>query len=241
MAHVPIVEKTDNRKGIIASIVYLILLLFILFFVTYSEPDPPKVTVAIPIILGDDGLTDFEIDNAGGGAPSAETDPVPQPVENPKEQPTQTEESPVRTPTGTGTTNSQNTSSESSSAPNPFSGSGSGGSGSSGSGGGFGSDTGPGTGSGDPGRGIAGNRVRLNDLKTQPKTPNHEQCQIALILRVDAQGKVLRVDVDRNNTTTTNQRLIDEVIGLTKNEVKYKEKPGAQVESVYYTITVRPN
>lgn len=237
---VPIVEKSDNRKGIIASAIYLITLLFLLFFITYSEPDPPKVTVSLPILMGDDGITDFDIHNAGGGSPADAANPVPQPEENPKEQHTQEEESPVKVNKGTGSTPSNNSSSQEAAPTSPFSGGGNGGSGT-GSGGGFGADTGPGTGSGEPGQGLAGNRVRVSNIHTMPKTPNNEHCQIALKLTVDSQGKVLRADVDRNNTTTTNQRLIDEVIELAKKEVRYKEKPGAKNELLFYTVTVQPN
>lgn len=239
MAQVPVVREIDNRKGIIAAIAYLLIALFLLFFITYSEPDPPKVTVPIPIVMEDTGISEFEIHNAGGGAPSQTVDPKPSPVENPKEQPTQ-EESPVQTSSGTGSSESQNTTSEPKEAANPFSGGGSGGSGTSGSGGGFGSDTGPGSGAGEAGTGKAGDRVRISNITSKPKTPNDEICTIALKLTIDSQGKVMRADVIRNGTTATNQRLIDEVIGFAKKEVRYKEKPGAREEVTYYTVTVQP-
>src|SRR5690554_2318784 len=162
MAQVPVVRETDNRKGIIAAIAYLMIALFLLFFITYSEPDPPKVTIPIPIVMGESGIDDFEIHNAGGGAPSEAVNPQPAKEENPQEQPTQ-EKSDVQVSSGTGTSKSNNTTSEPTEAANPFSGKGSGGSGTSGSGGGFGSDTGPGSGVGEPGTGDAGDRVRLSD------------------------------------------------------------------------------
>lgn len=240
MNQVPIVRTADRRMGIIGAIVFLLITLFLLFFFTFTEPDPPKVTVPVPVILGEKGITDFEVNNAGGGAPSENTNPVPEPEESPKEQPTQEEESPVTVPDGSENSESDNAAEEESSAPNPFSGNGSEGSGDSGSGGGFGSDDGPGSGSGDPGRGAEGERVRLANIHSQPKTPNDERTKIAFKLTVDAQGKVLRADVIRSATTTSNQRLIDEVIGLVKKEVKYKKKPGARNEIVYYTVTVQP-
>lgn len=240
MARVPVVRKTDNRKGIIAAIAFLLVTLFLLFFIKYSEPDPPKVTEPIPIVMGESGIENFEIHNAGGGAPSQNTDPKPVTEENPEEQPTQ-EDSPVETSSGTGDTDSENTTSEPEEAANPFSGSGSGGSGTSGSGGGFGSDDGPGSGSGEAGTGAAGDRVRISNIHSKPQTPNDEFCRIALKLTVDSQGKVLRADVIRSNTTATNQRLIDEMIQLAKKEVRYKEKPGARNEVTYYTVSVEPN
>ena len=236
---VPIIRASDNRNGIIAAIVYLLFVVFLMFFIKHKEPDPPKLTVPVPIVMEDTGITDFEIESGGGGAPSAETNPVPAPVENPKEQPTQ-EESPIQVPTGTGTSNNQNTTSQDNAPANPFSGAGSGGSGISGSGGVFGSDAGAGSGSGSPGQGMAGDRVRLSNIITKPKTPNDENCKIALKLIVDSRGKVVFAESIRENTTTTNQLLINEVIELVKKEVKYREKPGAVNETTFYTVTVRP-
>jgi len=239
MAQVPVVRIEDNRKGIIAAIAFLIISLFLLFFITYSEPDPPKVTIPIPVLMGESGIDNFEINNGGGGAPSPTVNPDPATVEQPKEQPTQ-DQSPVQTTTGSGTSSSQTSSSEPAEPANPFSGNGSGGSGTSGSGSGFGSDTGPGSGTGEAGSGSAGDRVRISNIKSKPKTPNDEVCKISLKLTVNSQGSVLRADVIRNQTTATNQRLIDEVIGLAKKEVRYKEKPGARDEITYYTVTVQP-
>lgn len=239
MAQVPVVRASDNRKGIIAAIAFLLITLFLLFFIKYSEPDPPKQTVPIPIVMGESGIENFEIHNAGGGAPSQNVNPEPATEENPEEQPTQ-EDSPVETSSGTGSSERENTTSEPTEAANPFSGNGSGGSGTSGEGGGFGSDTGPGSGEGEPGTGAAGDRVRMSNIRSKPKTPNDEVCRISLKLTVDSQGKVLRADVIRKGTTATNQTLIDEVIGLAKKEVRYKEKPGAKNEITYYTVTVQP-
>lgn len=239
MRKIPVVREEDHRKGIIGSIVFLLILLFLLFFVKYSEPDPPKVTIPIPIVMAESGIDDFEIHNAGGGAPSETIDPQPNPLENPEKQPTQ-EESSVQVTSGTGETKNNTSSAQEEEAANPFSGGGSGGSGTSGSGGGFGSDIGPGSGSGEAGAGGAGERVRLSNIQSKPKTPNDERSTIALKLTVDSQGKVVRADVIRSGTTASNQTLIDEVINLVKKEVRYKEKPGARNEITYYTVTVQP-
>jgi hypothetical protein len=237
MARVPVVQKEDNRKGIIASLLYLGIALFLLFFIKYAEPDPPKVTVPIPITMAESGIEDFEISNAGGGSPSETETVTPDPQPNPEEQPTQ-EESPVTVPSGTGESDSE-TSSEAETESSPFSGNGQGGEGN-GSGPGFGNDEGPGTGPGDSGTGGSGDRVRENNLTSNPKTPNDQRCKIALKLTVDSRGSVVAASIIRANTTTTNQRLIDEVINLVKKEVKYKEKPGSRNETAFYTVTVNP-
>jgi hypothetical protein len=241
MSRAPVIEQSDNRKAIVFTIVMFLLTLFLLFFIKFHEPDPPKVTIPIPITMADEGIENFEIHNAGGGAPSEQTVEETQPEPTPQEQPVQ-EESTVAIPTGTGDTDSDasTTSETTQEAPNPFSGSGSGGAGSAGQGTGFGPDSGPGSGSGEPGSGAAGERIRLTNLKSNPKTPNSSICKIALQLTVDERGVVVAANVVRAQTTTTNQVLIDEVIDLVRKEVRYKEKPGARHETAYFTVTVQP-
>lgn len=238
MSQVPVVEQQDHRKGIIAAVLSLLLTLFILFFIKYSEPDPPKVTVPIPISMAEEGIEEFEINNAGGGAPS-ETQTTTDQNPSAEEQPTQ-DESSVTVPEGSdqGDTESSTPTEEPSS---PFSGGGTGGQGSDGSGGGFGADEGPGEGDGDPGTGSAGDRKRLNNIKSKPKTPNSNINTIALKLTVDQRGVVVAAEADMANTTTTNRALIDEVIELVKKEVRYEERPNARNQIAYYTVTVKPS
>jgi len=241
MSQVPIVHKADNRRGIIAAVISLLVALFLLFFIKWHEPDPPKVTVPIPLTMAEDGIDDFEIYNAGGGEPAA-NESVSETIQPTPEKVDTQEESPVETITGNNESNSSSTTtSEQTEAPsNPFSGSGSGGNGTSGNGPGFGNDTGPGTGSGEPGTGGQGDRVRVSNLTSKPKTINNVRSTIAFKLTVDEFGKVIGVSVVRANTTTTNQRLIDEVIELVKKEVKYAQKRGSRPEVAYYTVTVEP-
>lgn len=241
MSSAPVVEQSDHRKAILVTVLIFLLSLFLLFFITFHEPDPPKITTPIPIAMAEDGIENFEIHNAGGGSPAEQVVEEAQPEPTPAEQPVQ-EESPVTTPTGTGETDSDasTTSETPQEAPSPFSGSGSGGAGTAGQGSGFGQDTGPGSGSGEPGSGATGERIRLTNLKSNPKTPNSSICKIALKLLVDERGHVVSVSLIRSETTTTNQALIDEVMDLVKKEVRYKEKPGARSEYAYYTVTVQP-
>lgn len=236
MARVPVVEKEDNRKAIAAAVLALLITLFLLFFIKYHEPDPPKVTVAIPITMSDEGIENFEISSGGGGTPSPTESQEQVVAESSQEQPTQ-DESPVTVTSGSGSASDATSTADE--PANPFSGTGTGGQGTAGTGGGFGSDDGPGPGSGDPGLG-SGDRIRLTNIKSRPKTPNSQLVQIALKLTVDSRGVVVGASVDRNNTTTTNQALIDEVIELAKKEVTYKPREGARNQVLFYTVTVQP-
>lgn len=237
---VPVVKTEDNRNAIIAVVVVFLITLFLLFFIKYHEPDPPKITTPIPITMADDGIEDFEVDDGGGGAPSEEVSPEEVVSDAAQEQPTQEEESPITESSGSGDSDDATSTSEEPST-SPFSGGGSGGEGDDGSGGGFGSDDGPGGGDGPPGTGPAADRVRLNELSGKPKTPNNQFVKIYLVLTVDSRGRVVRASVDRNNTTTTNNTLIDEVIEMVKDQIRYKEKPGARDEKVYFSVNVTPN
>jgi hypothetical protein len=239
MANVPIVYKEDDRKGMIAALLALLITLFLLFFIKYHEPDPPKVTIPIPITMSEEGIEEFEISNAGGGAPSAVSESVTEPQASPQEQATQ-EESAVSVPSGSQSSSSTTSTTQTTQQSSPFSGTGSGGTGTSGSGGGFGPDSGPGTGPGEPGSGTAGERIRKNDLMSDPKTPNTSVCEIALKLIIDSNGNVVAVSEIRDKTTTTNQSLINEVKSLVKKEVKYDARPNTANTTVYYTVTVQP-
>ena len=237
MAQVQVVNKKDDIKGMIASFLVSLLVLFLLFFIKYAEPDPPKITVPIPISMAEEGIEEFDIHNAGGGTPSESIENTPDPQPSAENIETQAE-SPVSVPTGNGESSSNTN--QNNTPTNPFSGNGTGGSGTSGSGGGFGSDNGQGSGSGNPGSGSNGDRVRQNNLSSNPKTPNTSVCQIAMKLIIDSNGNVVAVSEIRDKTTTTNQALIDEVKALVKKEVKYDKRPGAANATVYYTVTVRP-
>jgi hypothetical protein len=54
MANVPVVHKEDDIKGMIAAALALMIMLFLLFFIKYHEPDPPKVTLPIPITMSEE-------------------------------------------------------------------------------------------------------------------------------------------------------------------------------------------
>ncbi|HTO38544.1 MAG TPA: hypothetical protein VL021_08980 [Brumimicrobium sp.] len=242
MKQEPIIRASDNRLGVVAAVLYLLIVLFLLFFITSTEPDPPKVTVPIAITMGNEGITYFEINNGGGGAPSEKAEPVETPKESPADVPTQ-EESEVTVVKGSGSSkNNTNTTPKPSEPADPFANSsaGTGGSGTSGSGTGLGSDSGPGTGSGPVGWGMVGDRTRTKFI-SDPQTPNNEICEIQVKAIVDSQGKIIHAESIRSGTTTTNQTLINEVVSLVKKEIRYKEKPGAANEIAFITVSVKPN
>ncbi|HEU0227758.1 MAG TPA: hypothetical protein VFQ86_08475 [Arachidicoccus soli] len=240
MTEIEIVKKSDSRLGMLAALIYVLLTLFFLFFITYSVADPPKITVPLPVKMGDVGISDFQVDNGGGGSPSKTITTNPDNSNNPKKQATQ-EQSSVQVPSGTGKSNQQGKVTNTAASNNPFSGTGTGGSGTSGTGTGFGNDNGPGGGTGNPGVGGGGNRKLLSHSLPKPKTINDETGVVVFNLTVDALGKVLRADVNRQKTTIDNQKLIDEIKSMVLRDVHYSKKSGAQNVIISYSVSVYPN
>ena len=108
---------------------------------------------------------------------------------------------------------------------------------SSGKGSGFGTDNGPGSGSG-PGGG-AGGRLRYGDPNTDNINSDEPQT-IYLKLSINAEGEVVGGQ-STSKTTTTDQRLINQVLANVKSQVRYSKKPGASLEFVYLPVNVRAN
>jgi hypothetical protein len=119
-------------------------------------------------------------------------------------------------------------------APNPF------GPGAKGAGGSFGNDNGEwgnGTGSG-PGTGIKANpnRIRLSEPSVS-HIASEKEVIVVLKLTVNAAGKVLSA-TRSSLTTTTDTRIINQVITAVKNQVKYNETPGAELESQVIMVLI---
>lgn len=237
-SRIPVVLQEDDRKAKLVTAVTFLVTLFLLFFIKYQEPDPPKRTIPIPMSIAEEGISNFEVYSGGGGAAGGEVNEVPQ-QETPSapDQATQ-ESSEVTTQTGSSTGSSSQATTEINRPSNPFAGGGN--SSGDGNSSGFGPDDGPGQGPGQPGRGGGGDRIRKSNMTSQPNTPNSQAGTIAFKLIIDATGNVVSVSFIRDESSIQNQTLIKEVIELVKREVKYNEKPGAANEIVYYTARVSP-
>lgn len=253
--NVPIVNKIDRRRGIIAASIFLLLMVLVLLFCSFELPDPPlepeKVAMTMEYELRGEYL---EQDNGGGSGSPAQSNEVSDPDPQPDVQENATqEESPITVNSGNGSSDKPNPKpNDTPTKPNEpkpdasltgsFGGNGSGGQSGSGNGTGFGNDDGPGDGTGPAGGGgTPGERIRITDIHSTPDTPNFQFCKVGLKLTVNASGNVVGVSVLRSNTTTTNEALIQEIIKLAKSEVKYKARPGARNEICYLTVKVEPN
>jgi hypothetical protein len=233
-------EKRDEQIGWLVSAIALTLLIIFLILKTFEMADPPPVDFVmeaqteIPIEIDLKNLK-VETGNAGSGSPT--DDPIDQPKPQQQEVLSSTKPSSTKTESGksnktNSTTQSNNTATTTTQSTNPF---GTGGNnGNTGSGTSpFGSDTGSG-GTGPGGSGGGEGRVRLNDPTFDHITTDVD-VTIYLKLTVNEDGIVVAA-TSTAKTTTTDQRIINQVIAAVKNQVKYSKYPGAGLVTQYLTV-----
>jgi hypothetical protein len=241
MATIPVFEKRDQQIGIIASAIFLTLLFIILVMFTYQVADPAPRPFVQPAATS---LENLEIENlkveVGGSSAGSPSDaPVEQPQIQTEKVLTKKENPKTKSPTGeSSNSNSPNSKAEASSqqqSTNPF---GTGGSATSGQGTSkFGSDNNGAAGTGPGGVGDGKGRIRLNDPVVDDiiSDANH---RINLRLTVNSEGNVVAIKNIASETTTNDQRIINQVIAAVKNQVKYNKKNDAGLEIVFLTVNL---
>ena len=249
MASLPIVNIHDKRVGIVAAILFMILLGITLYLIKYTIADPPPKPYVQPAVAE---MTELEFKNlkldggTGGGTPSDDpVDPTPKPQteqvltkpDNPK-----TSSASGKSNKNTSKTTKDNPPSTTKEAPNPFGDGGQKGGKGGGTAGKFGNDNntaGPGKGP-TGGGGDAKDRIRLNDPQTND-IASSENHKVSLRLTIDQDGKVVDVRNISSMTTTVDQRIINQVIAVVKNQVRYNKKPGAELQQVFLTVNINAN
>ncbi|MCE2711010.1 MAG: hypothetical protein LW688_00535 [Cryomorphaceae bacterium] len=243
MGAYPIVRESDRNAGIIASAVTMLILFLYLYFTTIFMADPPPrdIPVKTETTIDQLELKDLIVENPGGqGGGTPSNDPLDEP--KPQTQQVLTKPKNPRTQTTTGqSTNdnnpfSNNPSSSIQQSNNPFGDGGSGGGRGGGRGGGFGSDEGN-HGTGRGGTGDGSGRVRLNDPKVD-HIQTDVDVTINLKLTINATGEVISAANIASKTTTTDQRIINQVIAAVKSQVKYSKDLDAGLVLAYLTVKV---
>ncbi len=239
-------ELKDKKVGFISSAAFLLLLCLGLYIYTLKPYREPKEVIQAEVFMEIplEAYTEIppkgtKIGGGGGGTPSNA------PVDNPKPQTEKiitNSNGEVKTTSGQSnnqnTNNSENTSTSVRKAENPFGDGGDGGGkgGGRGKGTGFGRDEGTGSGSGG-GNGDANKpRIRLNDPNDDNISSN-QSCKVCLKLSINAEGDVVRAE-NTSKTTTTDQKVINQVISNVKNQVRYNKKEGASLEQVFLTVNI---
>lgn len=240
-------ELKDKRTGLISSFAALLILYVLLYISTFerhaeTETQPVEVLMEIPLEQYiEEPPRNNKAGGGGGGTPSND------PVDEPKPQTEKilaAKDGDVKTHSGKSdnhnSANSENTSSSTQKSDNPFStdgGSGGGKGGGKGKGTGLGRDEGAGEGDGGGNGNNSKPRIRLNDPNNDNISSN-QSCKVALKLSVNAEGDVVRAENLTSKTTTTNQKVISQVVSNVKNQVKYNKKEGASLEMVYLTVNI---
>lgn len=240
MATIPIVNTIDKRKGIVAAIMAMLLLLLYLLWETIEMADPPPkdpILITETIMPEEIDLKDFVVEG-GSAAGSPVIDDVKPPTPQTEQVLTSNTPKPVTTPTGqsthTNANNNTNTHSTSEQSSNPF---GSGGNNGSTGSGTFEGSNGPGV--QGPGTGSGIERVRLNDPIVD-HLESSEYATITLVLTIDAEGNIVNATCNKAKTTTTNQILINRVINEVKRQVKYNKDKGASLAKVSLMVQITP-
>lgn len=242
-------ESKDRRIALIISSVTILLILLIAWFTSFFiHPPIPEDT---PPIQSDEIIEEFIIDNVkviteeggGSGSGTPTNDPIDEPAPQSERYVTQSSSD---TKVFSGQSNNQtapNSNNPSSttrqSSYNPFGTGGDGGGSGSGSGSGFGNDAGnggSGTGLGT-GNGNGKTRIRLNDPKV-----DHIKTDVSVVinlkLTISEAGEVVSASNLASKTTTTDQRIINQVISEVKKQVKYNKDPGAGMVQVFLTVRI---
>lgn len=243
MANIPIVDKMDARKGLIASLLLMLIGFVLLSFMYYEIPDPlPEDTVVIAKTEIDEiVLKELKMEGGSGGG-----EPTDAPIDQPKPQTEQvlTNTRPTETniPTGqsthTNANNPDNTASTTQQVDNPFGNGGNGSGNGGGSGTGLGQDTGNTDGSGGGSGTGAASRKRLNNVSVGGIYIDTD-ATIGYKLTVDAQGNVVAFTNVKGTTTTTNQSLINKIGYAIKSQVKFNKDSGSPLVYQFYTVRVK--
>jgi len=244
MAAIPIVDIRDRNIGFISAIVLLALIIVYLLLTTYQIADPPPqefvMKMEAPISEMEFKNLKVEGGSSGGGTPSDapidDPKPVVEKILTQKTNPTH------KTTSGEGKTTNTDKSDHPSQGPqksdNPFGSNGKDGKNGGGSGGPFGDDKGDGGKGGGEGdkQGGGGVRTRLNDPEVDHIETN-VNIVVYLKLTVNENGTVISA-VSTSKTTTTDQRIISQVIAAVKNTVKYSKDPGAGMVTQFLTVRI---
>lgn len=245
--------KKDKRVSLFYTLLGGIVFFLLLQFNGYKIPTPPLPEQLlyknaeldlIPVELESEPLTTNGGSQGGAGTPS--NDPLTN-KPNPQTQKILTDNnSKVGVNSGQSTrTNTdhvtQNTATTIQKSDNPF---GTGGGSDHGTGSGvFGNDNGAGNGKGK-GNGLGdgngngtGERKRLNNLNTSGLQSNQD-CTIKMRLSVNAEGNIVAIEV-LPGTTTNNQKLIQQITSLVKQQIKYNKRTGAAIEKINYSVNVK--
>ena len=230
-----VADPKDVKAGLVSAVASIILLMILLFLITYQIADPPAqdVVVRAEAVIDEILLKDLKLESGsiGGGSPSNDR------VDKPKEQIQEiiTGKS-KRSSDKSGKSNKTNGNDANNEATNPFRGDGNGGK--NGTGQGAFDRTGD-IDDGDGGLGKGNEEIRLRISNANlPQYDIDYDSNIHLQLTVNANGEVVAAKSIKSKTTCSDQRIINQVINEVMRQVKYKKENGAGLVYTFYTVKI---
>jgi hypothetical protein len=235
-----VANPKDVKAGLVSAVASIILLMILLFLITYQIADPPAqdVVVRAEAVIDEILLKDLKLESGsiGGGSPS--DDRVDKPKEQIQEIITGKSKRSSDKSGKSNKTNGNDANNEASTtvqSQDPF--------GSGGSGGKNGAGNGPFSGPGNsddgddgPGKGDGG-RLRISNV-ILPLYDNDFDVSIHLQLTVNENGEVVAAKSIKSKTTCSDQRIINQVVNEVIRQVKYKKENGAGLIYTFYTVKI---
>ena len=236
-----VADPKDVKAGLVSAVASIILLMILLFLITYQIADPPAqdVVVTAEAVIDEILLKDLKLESGsiGGGSPS--DDRVDKPKEQIQEIITGKSKRSSDKSGKSNKTNGNDANNEASTtvqSQDPFGSGGSGGK----NGAGNGPFSGPGNsddGDGGLGKGNGESRVRTSNADLPQYDIDYES-NIHLQLTVNANGEVVAAKCIKSKTTCYDQRIINQVINEVMRQVKYKKENGAGLVYTFYTVKI---
>ena len=236
-----VADPKDVKAGLVSAVASIILLMILLFLITYQIADPPAqdVVVTAEAEIDEILLKDLKLESGsiGGGSPS--NDHVDKPKEQIKEIITGKSKRSSDKTGKSNKTNGNDANNEASTtvqSQDPFGSGGSGGK----NGAGNGPFSGPGNsddGDGGLGKGNGESRLRISNANLPQYDIDYES-NIHLQLTVNANGEVVAAKSIKSKTTCSDQRIINQVINEVMRQVKYKKENGAGLVYTFYTVKI---
>jgi hypothetical protein len=241
-AKVEIVDEKDRNRGLITAVVFGVVMLILLLFLSVSEPDPPLKDIPVVIALTPEMIIEPSSSGSGGGASDASSDrPDPTPPDAGDKVLTSKTPKPVQHNSGQGGSTAVTNPNPPNPQPDPaftFGGGGSGGTGGSGTGPGFGQGT------GDPGPGGTGTgNTTPRKIVQNPCTPErtNDEGEVHLLITIDETGRVVRADNIPSKSTTSSVSAINAARDAVMRCMRYEARPGAANMKTEVVIRVRSN
>jgi hypothetical protein len=236
-----VADPKDVKAGLVSAVASIILLMILLFLITYQIADPPAqdVVVTAEAVIDEILLKDLKLESGsiGGGSPS--NDRVDKPKEQIQEIITGKSKRSSDKSGKSNKTNGNDVNNEASTtvqSQDPFGSGGSGGK----NGAGNGPFSGPGNsddGDGGLGKGNGESRLRISNANLPQYDIDYES-NIHLQLTVNANGEVVAAKSIKSKTTCSDQRIINQVINEVMRQVKYKKENGAGLVYTFYTVKI---